>query len=240
MLATSCDSRRRRDPPVFVRRSVRKFRHPDEATQLAPFAFPLVTGHPCLGIDTMGKCSRRRSGVAAPARVAPMLMAQRTMAGSAVVTPAMSRASSSTPRRTRASGRDRRRRGATPAGSPAVELATVPAHPGCQHAGGRLLPRRLRAHPAANLRPVRDRSQQPLPARAGRDGPSRWTVDHSAGSQPADGISASTPPGFGSSSATAPGSSQLRSTRSWRTRASRWSKSRRGVRVRTASPNASS
>ena len=39
--------------------------------------------------------------------------------------------------------------------------------------------------------------------------------------------------------ATAPGSSRPRSTRCWRTRASRWSRSRRGVRARTASPNAS-
>jgi hypothetical protein len=36
------------------------------------------------------------------------------------------------------------------------------------------------------------------------------------------------------------GSSRRRSTRSWRTRASRWSRSRRGVHARTASPNASS
>jgi putative transposase len=47
------------------------------------------------------------------------------------------------------------------------------------------------------------------------------------------------PPDFGSSSAIAPASSRRRSTRSWRTRASGWSRSRRGVRGRTASPNAS-
>jgi len=45
--------------------------------------------------------------------------------------------------------------------------------------------------------------------------------------------------GSGSSSATAPGSSRPRSTRCWRTRVSRWSGFRRGVRERTASPNAS-
>src|SRR4051794_19083982 len=39
--------------------------------------------------------------------------------------------------------------------------------------------------------------------------------------------------------ATVPGSSRQRSTRSWPMRASRWSRSRRGVRARTASPNAS-
>jgi hypothetical protein len=58
-----------------------------------------------------------------------------------------------------------------PAGTGAAhrhQLATVPAHPSRQHAGRRLLPRRLRTHPAATLRPVRDRGQQPLPARPGR------------------------------------------------------------------------
>ena len=51
--------------------------------------------------------------------------------------------------------------------------------------------------------------------------------------------SANTSLGSGSSSATAPGSSRPRSTRCWRTRVSRWSGFRRGVRERTASPNAS-
>ena len=46
-------------------------------------------------------------------------------------------------------------------------------------------------------------------------------------------------PCFGSWSAIGPASSRRRSTRSWRTRASRWSRSRRGVRAQTASPNAS-
>jgi putative transposase len=45
---------------------------------------------------------------------------------------------------------------------------------------------------------------------------------------------------FGSSSAIEPGSSRRRSTQSWLIRALRWSRSRRGVRGRTASPNASS
>ncbi len=45
--------------------------------------------------------------------------------------------------------------------------------------------------------------------------------------------------GFGSGSAIGPVSSRIRSTRSWRTPVSRWSRSRRGVRARTASPNAS-
>ena len=45
--------------------------------------------------------------------------------------------------------------------------------------------------------------------------------------------------GFGSSSVIGPGSSRARSTRCSRMRASRWSRSRRGVRGRTASPNAS-
>jgi hypothetical protein len=43
----------------------------------------------------------------------------------------------------------------------------------------------------------------------------------------------------GSSSATAPGNSRRRSTRSWRMPASKYSRSCRGVRERTASPNAS-
>ena len=45
--------------------------------------------------------------------------------------------------------------------------------------------------------------------------------------------------GSGSSSATGPASSRPRLTQSWPTRASRWSRSRRGVRARTATPNAS-
>ena len=44
---------------------------------------------------------------------------------------------------------------------------------------------------------------------------------------------------FGSSSATGPVSSRRRWMRSWRTRASRWSRSHRGVRERTASRSAS-
>ena len=119
------------------------------------------------------------------------------------------------------------------------QLAAVPAHAGRQHARGRLLPRRLRAHAAAALRAVRARGRRPLPARAGRDRASRRAVDHSAGPQPADGPRRAAPPGFGSSSAIGPVSSRRRSTRSWRTRVSRWSRSRRGVRGRTASPNAS-
>src|SRR4051794_6374863 len=42
------------------------------------------------------------------------------------------------------------------------ELAAVPAHPGHQHAGRRLLPRRLRGHHAQALRPVRTRGRRPL------------------------------------------------------------------------------
>src|SRR6187455_1313075 len=42
-------------------------------------------------------------------------------------------------------------------------LATVPPNPGHHHARGRLLPRRLRAHPATALRAVRTRSRRPLP-----------------------------------------------------------------------------
>jgi hypothetical protein len=48
------------------------------------------------------------------------------------------------------------------------------------------------------------------------------------------------PPSSGSSSATGPDSSRRRSTRSWRTRASRWSRSHPDAHERTASPNASS
>ena len=52
---------------------------------------------------------------------------------------------------------------------------------------GRLLPRRLRSHPAAALRPVRDRGRRPLPARAGCDRAPRRALDHPAGPQPAHG-----------------------------------------------------
>ena len=41
-------------------------------------------------------------------------------------------------------------------------LATVPTRAGLQHAGRRLLPRRLRPHPETDLRPLRPRSRQPL------------------------------------------------------------------------------
>jgi hypothetical protein len=60
----------------------------------------------------------------------------------------------------------------------------VPAHPGQQHARGRLLPRRLRAHPAAALRPIRARGRRPLSAYPGRDLASRRALDHPAGPQP--------------------------------------------------------
>jgi hypothetical protein len=53
------------------------------------------------------------------------------------------------------------------------QLAPVPAHAGHQHAGGGLLPHRLRGHAATALRPVRARGRQPLPADSGRDRPSQ-------------------------------------------------------------------
>ena len=67
------------------------------------------------------------------------------------------------------------------------QLAAVPAHPGHQHARGRLLPRRLRGDAAAALRPVRARGRRPLPARPGRDRASRRALDHPAGPQPRHG-----------------------------------------------------
>jgi hypothetical protein len=64
------------------------------------------------------------------------------------------------------------------------QLAALPAHTGHQHAGRRLLPRRLRGDAAAAIRPVHTRGRRPFPApahepardrRAGRDpsGPGR-------------------------------------------------------------------
>ena len=67
------------------------------------------------------------------------------------------------------------------------QLATVPAHAGHQHAGRRLLPRRLRGDAAAALRPVRARGRRPLPARPRRDRASRRALDDPAGPQPRDG-----------------------------------------------------
>ena len=58
-----------------------------------------------------------------------------------------------------------------PTGTGAIHrhhVAAVPAHPGHQHAGGRLLPRRPRGHAAAALRVVRARGRRPLQA-------SRWS-----------------------------------------------------------------
>ena len=77
-----------------------------------------------------------------------------------------------------------------PAGSIAAhrhQRAAVPTHPGHQHARDRLLPRRLWAHPAATLRPVRARGRRPRSTRAGRDQASRRAVDDAAGPQPRDG-----------------------------------------------------
>src|SRR4051794_4685484 len=68
------------------------------------------------------------------------------------------------------------------------ELAAVPAHPGHQHAGRRLLPRRLRGDAAAALRPVRTRSRRPLPAHPRRNRASRRILDHPAGPQPHHGL----------------------------------------------------
>ena len=119
------------------------------------------------------------------------------------------------------------------------QLAAVPAHPGHQHARGRLLPRRLRGHAAAALRLVRARGRRPLPARPGRDRAPGRTVDHAAGPQPRHGprrTGSAVPVPRPRSGRTVRGA---RSTRCWRMRASRWSRSRRGVRARTATPNAS-
>ena len=77
-----------------------------------------------------------------------------------------------------------------PAGAGAAhrhQLASVPAHPGDQHARRGLLPRRLRAHAATALRAVRARGQRPLPTCPGRDRTSRRLLDYPAGPQPADG-----------------------------------------------------
>jgi len=51
-----------------------------------------------------------------------------------------------------------------------AQVVAVPAHPGRDGAGLRLLARRLRAHPHARVRVLRDRGRQPLRPRAGHDG----------------------------------------------------------------------
>src|SRR6185312_4590131 len=66
-------------------------------------------------------------------------------------------------------------------------VAAIPAHPGHQHARGRLLPRRLRGHAAASLRANRARGRPPLPARPRRHRAPGRTVDHAAGPQPRHG-----------------------------------------------------
>ena len=95
------------------------------------------------------------------------------------------------------------------------QLAAVPAHPGHQHAGRRLLPRRLRGDAAAALRLVRTRGRRPLPARPGRDRASGRALDHPAGPQPRHGPRRAASRGSGSWSAIAPDSSRPRSTRCW-------------------------
>jgi hypothetical protein len=81
---------------------------------------------------------------------------------------------------------------------------------------------------------VGDRSLHVLGVTERPDGP--WTTQQARNLLR---TSVSTPPGSSSWSAIGPGSSRRRSTRSWRARASRWSRSRRGVHARTVSPNAS-
>jgi putative transposase len=63
-------------------------------------------------------------------------------------------------------------------------VATVPPRTGLDGAGRGLLPRRLRAHPEADLRVLRVGSSQPLRAHPRNDQPSDRRVDHPAGPQP--------------------------------------------------------
>ena len=77
----------------------------------------------------------------------------------------------------------------------------------------------------------------PLPARPGRDRASRRALDDTAGPLPRDGPRRPRRPGFGSASAIGPVSSRHRSTRFWRTRASRWSRFHRAALGRIASPS---
>ena len=119
------------------------------------------------------------------------------------------------------------------------QLAAVPAHPSRQHAGGGLLPRRLRAHPTAALRLVRARGRRPLPARLGRDRTSRRTLDHPASPQPASGPRRACRP------IPVPHPRPRRAIhgvvrRGPGGRASRWSAFHRAVHARTVSPNGSS
>jgi len=66
-------------------------------------------------------------------------------------------------------------------------LAAIPARPGIDHAGHRLLPRRLRGHSPAPVLPIRHGSRHPLRAHPRDHRQPGRSLDCAADPQPADG-----------------------------------------------------
>jgi hypothetical protein len=164
-------------------------RHAGHAAGLPPAAGPLALDLSPPGRQADGRCRTRSADRADGARESGLGL-------------------HADPRRTTRLGDPRRRLHGAQGAETAADssraaaqphhLAAVPAHPGLGRARVRLLPRRLRGHPASRVRVLRPRGQHSPCACPGRDRAPGWRLDHPAGPESADGPGGSTPPGSGS------------------------------------------